>query len=83
VRARSTLEHPRLRFSSLLDLLDGVGTGRPGSDYVRVFGQEVLVGQSPPAGPRGHAAFHAARAFHPARAVAAAHPARAIAGRRA
>jgi uncharacterized repeat protein (TIGR01451 family) len=65
------------------NLLDGAGTGRPGSDYVRVFGQEVLVGQSPPAGPRGHAAFHAARAFHPARAVVAAHPGRAIAGRRA
>ena len=24
---------------------------RPGNDYVRVFGSEVLVGQSPPAGP--------------------------------
>ena len=38
------------------NLLDGAGTGLPGSDYVRVFGQEVLVGQSPPVGPRGRAA---------------------------
>ena len=44
------------------NLLDGAGTGRPGSDYVRVFGQEVLVGQSPPAGPRGLAAAHAWKA---------------------
>jgi uncharacterized repeat protein (TIGR01451 family) len=65
------------------NLLDGAGTGRPGSDYVRVFGQEVLVGQSAPAGPRPHAVAHATHAFHPARAVIAAHPARAIAGRRA
>ena len=66
------------------NLLDGAGTGRPGSDYVRVFGQEVLVGQSPPAGPRGHAAAHAAHTHltRPGRALAA-HPARAIAGRRA
>ena len=32
------------------NLLDGAGTGRPGSDYVRVFGPEVLVGQTHPAG---------------------------------
>ena len=79
------------------NLLDGAGTGRPGSDYVRVFGQEVLVGQAPPSGPRAlaaaqhaaaqhaaaqHAAAQAARSFLAARA-AAAHPARAIAGRRA
>ena len=73
------------------NLLDGAGTGRPGSDYVRVFGQEVLVGQLPPAGPRSHAgvqraaaqhaAAQAARSFLAARA-AAAHPGRAIAGRR-
>ena len=47
------------------NLLDGAGTGRPGSDYVRVFGPEVLVGQSHPAGPRGHAAAHAARRVSP------------------
>ena len=74
------------------NLLDGAGTGRPGSDFVRVFGQEVLVGQLPPAGPRAravaqhaaaqHAAAQEARAFLAARA-AAAHPARASAGRRA
>ena len=46
------------------NLLDGAGTGRPGSDYVRVFGPEVVVGQSHPAGPRGHAAAHAARGYH-------------------
>ena len=46
------------------NLLDGAGTGRPGSDYVRMFGPEVVVGQSHPAGPRGHAAAHAARGYH-------------------
>ena len=46
------------------NLLDGAGTGRPGSDYVRVFGPEVVVGQTHPAGPRGHAAAHAARGYH-------------------
>ncbi len=65
------------------NLLDGAGTGRPGSNYVRVFGQEVLVGQLPPAGPRAHAVAHAARPFHPAWVGVAAHPGRAIAGRRA
>ena len=65
------------------NLLDGAGTGRPGSDYVRVFGQEVLVGQAPPAGPRAHAAADAAHKHRPARASVAAHPGRAIAGRRA
>jgi uncharacterized repeat protein (TIGR01451 family) len=78
------------------NLLDGAGTGRPGSNYVRLFGSEVLVGQSPPAGPKAHAAApkahaaapkahaaaHAARGHHPARASVAAHPAKAIAGRR-
>ena len=46
------------------NLLDGAGTGRPGSDYMRVFGPEVVVGQSHSAGPRGHAAAHAARGYH-------------------
>jgi uncharacterized repeat protein (TIGR01451 family) len=54
------------------NLLDGAGTGRPGSNYVRVFGQEVLVGQSPPRGPHGHASARATHGFHPARAVVAA-----------
>lgn len=71
------------------NLLDGAGTGRPGSNYVRAFGQEVLVGQSPPAGPKAHAAASKAHATAPKahaaapKAHAAAHPKRAIAGRRA
>jgi hypothetical protein len=65
------------------NLLDGADTGRPGSNYVRMFGPEVLVGQSPPAGPKAHAAAHAARGHHPTRASVVAHPAKAIAGRRA
>ena len=78
------------------NLLDGAGTGRPGSNFVREFGSEVLVGQTPPAGPKAHAAApkkaHAtalkahvstpkAHAAAP-KAHAAAHPAKAIAGRR-
>ena len=54
------------------NLLDGAGTGRPGSDYVREFGPDVLVGQSHPAGPQGHAAAHAARGYHRATAPASA-----------
>jgi hypothetical protein len=45
--------------------LDGAGPGRPGSNYVREFGSEVLVGQSPPAGPRAHAATPKAHAATP------------------
>ncbi len=54
------------------NLLDGAGTGRPGSDYVRVFGQEVLVGQLPPAGPRVRVAAQHAAAQHAAAQHAAA-----------
>jgi uncharacterized repeat protein (TIGR01451 family) len=55
------------------NLLDGAGTGRPGSNYVRKFGSEVLVGQSPPAGPRAAKAHAAATKAHAA--VAKAHAA--------
>ncbi len=60
------------------NLLDGAGTGLPGSNYVRTFGPEVLVGQSPPAGPKAHAAAPKVKAAAP-KAKAAAPKAKAAA----
>jgi hypothetical protein len=41
--------------------LDGAGNGVPGSDYVRVFGREVLAGPNPMDSRRTHVVAHPSR----------------------